>query len=719
MKTSVALFALVLSLASDAGGFAREPEPVDFANDLIPVFTTAGCNGGGCHGAAIGRGGFKLSLFGGDPKADHESIVRQLAGRRVNLARPQESLVYLKPTAATKHGGKQALDDSGEGARLLLRWIEQGARYLTQRTLVRVEVGPLRHTARALGSSILLTATAHYADGSTRDVSRWTVFRAEDPSAVRVEAGTAKVLRRGRHIVVARYLGEVRPVELIVPMTGGTVDLAAEPRRNFIDVEVLETLASLAVPVSGMADDATFLRRVTLDLTGRLPAVDRVGRFLADGDAAKRATLVDELLGSQEFVEYWTLQLAKLLRIRSQQKKGLITITPQAARAYHEWLAQQIRDNVGYDGLARSLILAQGHSVETGQANFYRTVEDPRAQTEFVTELFMGSRMRCANCHNHPLDRWTQDDYHGLTAIFAKIGREQVVKLSPIGKAIHPVTGQPAAMRIPGERLLPAETRDGRRALADWLTSKENPYFAKAIVNRLWKAMMGRGLVEPVDDFRGTNPATHPVLLTKLADDFVSHAYDLRHTLRRIATSAAYARSADATAGNIADDRYYSHARRRKLEPEVLADAISDVLGVADRYGREPDGTRAVALHDASIESDALDILGRCGRKASCEGAGAPVGALPRKLHLFNGALLNERLGVSGGRLDESIRAGHAPAQIVAEFYLAALGRHPSRTERRFWAEQIDAVDASDGRRGLLEDFVWSLLACSEFQTNH
>ncbi|MGK0157231.1 MAG: hypothetical protein ACI9SE_004207 [Neolewinella sp.] len=715
---------LLLNAVSVERGVATDSlvvEPVDFVNDLIPVLTRSGCNAGGCHGAAIGRGGFRLSLLGGNPRKDFESIVTELGGRRVNLAQPEESLVYLKPTASLKHGGKLALAEDSEGAELLLRWIDEGAQFTQHRTLAKVEVTPGLNTADALGETVPLTTTAHYTDGTSRNVTQCTVFQAEDPSAVMVDAdrNTALVLRRGRHVVIARYLGKVVPMEFLVPLTDEQVDLAKEPRHNFIDEEVLATLASLRIPVSEMADDATYLRRLTLDLTGRLPQASRVRAFLKDPDVGKRAKMVDELLKSEGFVEHFTLQLSKLLRLRSQGGKNSITIRPSAVRRYHEWIADQVRKGTGYDQLARSLIEAGGDSREVGQANFYRTAEDPLLHTEFVTELFMGSRMRCANCHNHPLDKWTQDDYHGLVAIFAKIGRAEVVEVNAIGTAMHPVTGQPAKLRIPGVCDLPADVLDGRRAFADWLTREDNPYFARAIVNRLWQSMMGRGLVTPVDDFRDTNPATHPSLLTRLATDFVSHGFDLRHTLRRIATSATYARSANAVAQNAADDRYYSHALRRKLAPEVLADAMSDVLGVAGFYGTESEGTRAVSLPDASIKSDALDVLGRCGRTVSCESASAPVGELPRKLHLFNGELLNGRLGVKGSRLAQLLEAGASPRTIVTEYYLAALGRLPTSNETEFWQQQGTSGGAAELQRELLEDFVWSLLTCNEFQTNH
>ena len=700
---------------------SKSSDRVDFENDLMPVFTKFGCNAGACHGAAAGRGEFKLSLFGGNPQSDYKAIVRQLAGRRINLMHPEESLVILKPTAQISHGGRQVLNEDGEGAQLLRNWIQQGARYETQHQLERVEISPQRHVITNLESPIQLQAKAHFSNSTTEDVTRWTVFTPEDTSAIEIDASTAvaKVNRRGRHIILARYLTEVVPIEFIAPLNEVPIQNTHDKGETHtspesVDTEILKLLSTLRLPVSPAADDATFLRRVTLDLTGRIPTPDVATAFLSDSDTNKRETLVDTLLQSDEFNEYWTLQLAKLLRIGAQERNT------QGAFVYHQWLSEQIREGVGYDQVARSVILATGDSHEVGPANFYRTVNGPREQAEFMSELFMGARLRCANCHNHPLDKWTQDDYHGLAAIFAKIESDQIVKVKPSGEVIHPATREKAVPRIPGDRFLPADTADGQVALVDWLTGSDNPYFAKAIVNRLWKAMMGRGLVEPVDDFRSTNPATHPELLTELASDFVAHGYDLRRTLRRIALSAAYARSANVLPQNATDDRFYSHALQKPLEPEVLADAISDVLGVPDAYGNAPEGTRAVSLFNPNTESDALDILGRCGRETSCETSTAAIGGLQRKLHLFNGNLLNARISVSGSRLAGLILAGKSPMAIVDEFYLAALSRYPTDDERQFWQQKlVDKETTLNAQRALLEDFVWSLMTCHEFQTNH
>jgi len=699
----------------------RPAATIDFKNDLVPVFTKVGCNAGGCHGAAIGRGDFHLSLLGGDPRKDYETIVHAFGGRRVNLVRPDESLLLTKPTGVVSHGGKQVLAEDGEGAALLRTWIAQGAPLEIQRQLKSVTITPPVRTFKELGSSVSFKATARYEDGSEREVTDWTVFEAEDASSVLIDehSATATVQRRGRHIVVARYLDQVIPIELFVPLGNQAIDLSGEPRHSFIDDEILGRLESLRVRPSTTADDPTFYRRVALDLTGRLPAPETVDAYVADGSDRKREQLVDRLLASDAFVEAWAMRLGRLLRLRSQQDKNKTVITPKAVRTYHGWITDRLREGAGYDEIAGALLTATGDTETVGPAGFYSTAEDPLLQTEFMTEVFLGSRMRCANCHNHPLDRWTQDDFHGLTAIFAKVTRGVTVRISPLGKAIHPRTGQPARMRIPGERFLPEDMKDGRAALAAWVTSKENPYFAKAIVNRLWRTMMGRGLVEPVDDFRATNPATHPALLERLASDFVAHGFDLRHTLKTIALSAAYARSSKATPSNAGADGYYAHAIKKPLEPAVLADAISDVTGVPGRYGGQPIGTRAVQLPDASIRSDALDILGRCAREGSCEGAPAPTGALARKLHLFNGDLLNERISDRDGRLQTMLGKGADPTTIVRAHYRVALGREPSPEEAAFWRERVAGATSGDARRAVLEDFVWGLLSCREFQTNH
>ena len=709
MKQTVALFVALAcgvaqSLASDR---------VDFVNDVMPGLTKVGCNTGACHGSAAGRGNFKLSLYGGNPQADYEAIVREISGRRINLQKPEESLIILKPTFAIDHGGKFLMDDDDEGTQLLLRWIREGAEKVTHRELERVEFTPRSYFIEKTDVDVQLRAEAFYADGSSKDVTPWTVFSAEDSSAVRIDndSAVATPLRGGRHIITARYLDSVAPIEIVIPISNEPVDLAGQARRNFIDDEVLSLLTTLRLPVSPQADDSTFIRRLRLDLTGRLPEPDKVTAYLANQDQNKNEELIDELLQTDAFNEYWSYKLAKWLRMGTDpnDENGIAT--------YRLWLSNQIEKGVGYNEIARTLILATGDTHNIGPANFYRTVDGPREQAEFVSELFMGSRLRCANCHNHPLDKWTQDDYHGLASIFSKIENARIVQVRASGEVIHPRTREPAVARIPGEYFLEDKTQDGREDLVEWLTAGDNPYFAKAIVNLLWSSLMGRGLVEPVDDMRDTNPATHPKLLNRLAEDFVASGYRLRPMLKRIATSATYARSSNTVPGNAEDDRYYSHALRRPLEAEVLADGISYVLNVPAQYGGKAPGQRAVTLVDLYTPSRTLDILGRCGREESCESETSISGGLTRNLHLLNGELINARIRREEGRLARFFDADTAPMDIIDELYLVALSRKPAGATRRFWREQLANVESVEQQQRLLEDFLWSLLASSKFNS--
>lgn len=712
MKQIVALFVAL------ACGVAQSPasDRVDFVNDVMPVLTKVGCNAGACHGSAAGRGNFKLSLYGGNPQADYEAIVREISGRRINLQKPDESLIILKPTFAIDHGGKFLMDDDDEGTELLLRWIQEGAEMVTHRELERVEFTPRSRFIEKTDVDIQLRAEAFYADGSSKDVTPWTVFSAEDSSAVRIDndSAVATPLRGGRHIITARYLDSVAPIEIVIPLSNEPIDLAGQPSRNFIDDEVLSLLATLRLPVSPQADESAFIRRLSLDLTGRLPEPDKVMAYLVNQDQNKNEELIDELVLTDAFNEYWSYKLAKWLRMGTDpnDEKGIST--------YRLWLSNQIEKGVGYDEIARTLILATGDTHNIGPANFYRTVDGPREQAEFVSELFMGSRLRCANCHNHPLDKWTQDDYHGLASIFSKIENAQIVRIRASGDVIHPRTREPAEARIPGEYYLKDKTQDGRENLVEWLIAGDNPYFAKAIVNRLWSSLMGRGLVEPVDDMRDTNPATHPKLLNRLAEDFVASGYRLRPMLKRIASSATYARSSNTVPGNAEDDRYYSHALRRPLEAEVLADAISYVLNVPAKYEGKAPGQRAVTMVDPYTPSRTLDILGRCGREESCESETSISGGLTRNLHLFNGELINARISREEGRLARFFDADTAPMDIIDELHLVALSRKPAGATRRFWREQLANVENGENgeqRQRLLEDFLWSLLASSKFNS--
>jgi hypothetical protein len=691
-----------------AGPVAAAP---DFETQVLPVLTKAGCNSGACHGAAIGRGGFRLSLLGYDPEADYASLVHEFEGRRVNRARPEKSLLLRKPSGELDHEGGLRLSPSGEGYRLVRAWIEAGSPREARRSLESLEVLPPTQLLTRTGQKFSVRVLARFSDGSREDVTRWAVFTPADSAAVRCTAqGEVTALRRGQSALMVRFLGAVGCVTVTVPLHEDPVPLAAA-RANFIDDSINRTLGQLGLSPAPRADDTTFVRRVYLDLIGALPDPAEVETFLAERAPDKRARLVDRLLARPEFVDYWAYKWGDLLRIESRR------LQPEGAAAFHRWVREQVERNTPLDRMARELLLALGDGHQVGPANFSRVPGDARAQAEYVSQVFLGVRLQCANCHNHPLDRWTQDDYHGLAAVFARMSRGREVRLQPRGEVSHPRTGQAARPRLPGEQFLPADG-DPREQLAHWLTAPDNPYLARATVNRLWRELMGRGLVEPVDDHRATNPPTHPELLDALARDFVAQGFDVRHTLRTILASEAYQRSSRATAGNQGDDRFYARALVRPLPPQVLVDAVAKVTGVPEKLGDLPAGTAARALGDSRVASVPLDLLGRCARDGGCTPAASGSGALPLALHTIHGPWLNAKIGHPQGRLHALLREERTNAAIVTALYEVALGRQPTAEERAHWEAQLAA--AGTGERGkALEDFLWALLNSVEFCCNH
>lgn len=711
---------LTLLLASSLA-FAEPPPTPHFETEILPVLTKAGCNAGSCHGAAAGRGGFHLSLWGSDPEADYRTIAHEFEGRRINILHPESSLILRKPTGETGHEGGIPLPGDSVGAERLRRWIAAGAPRGAARALREFAVTPSTRVVN-LNEPIPLVAKAAFAEDPVSEVTPWTVWKPADASAVTIDpiATTATIHRPGQHVIIARFLDRVVPIQLLVPYGSTRIDLTGEPRANFIDDFVLNRLQDLRLPPSPSTNSSEFIRRVTLDLTGRLPEPKTVERFLhleqesPQDIATHRRKLVDQLLESEEFVAYWTFRLAELLRVGGQ--KGQMA----QAEVFHDWLKQQLRQKAPMDRIARDLITANGDPFEYGPANFYLVAGDARGQAEYVSQAFLGVRLRCANCHNHPLDRWTQDDYHGFAAVFAKVDRGPVIRQKSFGNVIHPQTGEPATPRLPGTRDLTAEG-DLRKPVAQWLTDPQNPYFSRAIVNRLWQAMMGRGLVDPTDDLSETNPATHPELLDRLATDFVEHGFDLRHTLRRIALSQTYQRSSRPTKLNRLDDRFYSHQTRRALSAEVLVDAWSDVTGVQENYPNTPGGTRAIELVSPLVESRSLDVLGRCAREGDCETSSTAgnSSSLAAKLHVLNGDIINHKLRAKQGRLQSLLREKATDKAIVREFYLRALSRQPSSQEQEHWQKQFASIPSNEPRNAVFEDFLWSLLTCQQFRTNH
>ncbi|GIW81661.1 MAG: surface protein [Gemmatales bacterium] len=706
MTRNQAMAAILCCGLSAATAFAGAP---DFATEVIPVLTKAGCNSGACHGAAIGRGGFRLSLLGYDPDADYEAMLDEFEGRRVNLVRPERSLLLLKPSRRLPHDGGLKLKTTSEGYRLVRDWIEAGAPRGGGIHLQRLEIVPTSITLPSVNESVAIKVTAHFNDGRSRDVTDSSIFSPLDKGSLSCDdSGRVRPLRPGQHAVMVRFLGEVGCVRIRVPLHEQKPP-TSPPRSNFIDDYINRTMADLRLPHSPRAGDHELIRRLHLDLIGTLPTADEVDAFVNSQDTDKFSRLVDRLLKRPEYVDFWSYKWGDLLQIESKR------LQPEGAASFHRWIREQVAANTPYDQIAKELILSVGDGYKHGPANFHRVPSDARAEAEYVSRVFLGVRLQCANCHNHPFDRWTQNDYHGLSAIFARLSRGRFVSNKPAGEVIHPKTSKPARRKIPGGRFL-EEKEPGRQRFTDWLTSPHNPHFARAAANRIWRELMGRGLVEPVDDLRATNPPTHPELLDALARDFIEHRFDVRRLIKTIVTSEAYRRSSRSVEGNEGDGLFYSKALVKPLPPVVLVDAVAYVTGVAEPLGNVAPGTRAIALGDARVSSEPLDLLGRCDRTSSCESS-APAG-LPLTLHAIHGDWLNKKIASPQGRLHQMIAAGRSDGEIVSTFYRLALSRPPSERESAWWREKLKTGNHQE-RVQTLEDFVWALLNSAEFCSNH
>lgn len=715
---------------------------VDFDTDIIPILTRYGCNAGACHGAAVGRGGFQLSLFGSRPADDYIALVRELGGRRVNLSEPSESLLLRKATETVEHGGGERFSDDTAAYGILRQWIRQGAARRNLRALKRFDVQPEAAMLGSVNDELTFSARAEFDDGTAVDVTDVTLFVADDPDAVTIDRAThsLRVMRPGEHLVVARYLDQVRPFRVGVAFgrPRPSAQEESEATRSWVDRAIDAKLDRLGIPASPTSNDAAFARRLWLDLTGRLPRSDELQSFLSDTSPRKRQDLIDRLLDSDEFPVFWAAKWAGVLAIDSKR------LQPRGAERYQRWIAERFRQDAPWNETANDMLTGNGNGYEMGAVNFIRSADGARELAEAATRVFMGVRLRCANCHDHPLDRWTQDDYHGLAAAFAKINRGVVVADQARGEVTHPITGEPAVPRIPGDRFLDADDNP-RHEFARWVTDETNPYFAKAAVNRVWAQLMGRGLIDPVDDIRSTNPATHPELLERLASEFIASGFRFKAVIRIICSSDAYGRSSTTLKGNEYDQRYYSHALTRPLQAEVIADAIADVTGVPIRF-REPldeagprGGNRenapeaptrvvmsALQLTNNRTPSVALDLLGRCDRSEPCETPAPAAGSLATVLHLLNGDLLNQRLASPEGNLAKWLAECDRDSEMFQRIYRTAFSRPPTVSETAFWNDQLRKALAGQSEwqdRGERQDFfadvMWAVLSSETFSTNH
>jgi hypothetical protein len=734
---TLALLSLAALGAGDPGpGSAPAPS---FVNDVVPILTRLGCNSGSCHGKLAGQNGFRLSLRGYAPEQDHIAITRDARGRRITKSRRSASLLLAKPTLRAPHEGGKRLDPGSAEYRTLLAWIAAGCPGPSgeEPRVARLEVEPVEATYRP-GQAQRLAVRATYSDGSTRDVTGLALFRSNEEGLAAVdEAGTVTALRPGATAVMASFAGEVAVHVVTTPYDQAVDPSAYADRANFIDDHVMTRLAEMRLEPSPPCDDATFLRRASLDLTGALPDPGEVEAFAADSDPEKRSKLVDRLLEGPAYVDYWAMTWGELLQNRlerDQDKRGR-----KGVRGFARWIREQVRANRPWDEMVRDVLTARGPLGQEPEGGYFLVNRRPEDLAEAASHAFLGTRIQCAKCHNHPLERFTQDDYYGMAAFFTRVKAD--ARRTDLGPSVDVgVAGrrgrrrgadtdaekvgisQPRTGRFVPPTTLDREAADldgvddPREALAAWMTSDDNRLFARAIVNRVWKRFFAVGLVEPVDDLRATNPATNEPLLEALCDDLVAHDYDLKHLMRTIATSRTYALASDPLPTNAADRKFFSHYYPRRLPAEVLADALARATGTPERYEGYAVGLRAVQLPDPGVRNYLLDTFGRPERVTPCACERTAEVTMPQVLHLMNGADLDRRLDAPGGRLRGLLDSGRPDEGVAEALFLATLGRPPAAEQRR---AVESALAAGGDRAATFRDLLWALVNSKEFLFNH
>lgn len=709
--------ALELPVVVRQAGAAR---PVSFRNDSLPVLTRAGCNTGSCHGAARGKDGFRLSLFGYDPAGDHWRITREQAGRRIDLAAPAQSLLLLKATGQVRHTGGARFAPDGPEAALLTEWLAAGAPQdpADLPELTGIALAPPDSTLLAGRGRQQLVVTATYSDGTDRDVTALAALQSSDGSVAAIDShGAAVAGQRGEALVTARFGAfVVGATVLVVPDEPGFRFPAGEDEHP-VDRHVAAKLRRLRQLPAPVIDDAAFLRRAALDVIGRLPEPEEVEAFLADPRPDKRARAVDALLDRKEFAELWTLLWADRLLVRSSER-----VSPKAALRYAGWIQARIAGGVPLDAMVRELLTAEGGTFEQPATNFYQAEPDGLRLAENVAQVFLGIRLQCAQCHDHPFDRWTQDDYYGWAAFFSQVGRkrgadprERIVFDQRRGEVEHPLSGEKVAPRLLGGEAPAVKGKDRRAVAAAWITAPDNPFFARNVANLVWAQLLGEGLVHEPDDVRVSNPPSHPALLDELATRLVESGWDIKALIRLIASSRTYQRATRPDPTNAHDARNLARGRVRRLRAEVLLDAIGQVTGAPIKLPGLPLGARAVQLADGAADVYPLRTFGRASRESVCACEVKAEPTLSQALHLLNGATVHDAI-VRGGRVEQALAAGRAPTEVLDELYLRCLARRPSPDER---ASLLARLETAPSPREGLEDVFWALLNSPEFLTNH
>ncbi len=711
---------------------------VSFVRQVVPALTRAGCNAGACHGDPSGKNGFRLSLRGYEPAADHVALTRDSGGRRVDPQSPDSSLILLKATARVPHEGGRRFGPDSDLYRLLRGWVAQGAGNEAEAStkLTRLQVFPEQRVLEAPADRQQLRLVAHFVNGMMRDVTHLARFSVNDESIAQATTeGVVEKRKKGEVAVAAEYLGMMATARIIFLDSRPGFTWPNPPEHGAIDRHVFAKLKLLRIEPSGLCRDDEFLRRAYLDAIGKLPTPDEVRRFLADNDPNKREKVIDGLLERPEFADWWALKWADRLGC-NQRFVGKI-----GALKYHQWIRHAMAINLPEDEFVRAILTAQGGNYENPPAGFYRRLRDPQTRAEEAAQLFLGVRLQCARCHNHPGERWTQEDYHRLAAFFARVkyrdgpffiqqyDKEETVYLAREGEVAHPRTG---AVLLPkflgGDQPSFGPLEDRRAALAGWLTAAENPFFAKAAANRIWYHLFGRGIVEPVDDLRSTNPPANADLLDHLAAQFVKHGFNRKHLIATIMKSRTYQLSAHPTATNEEDDKYFSHAGVRLLRAEALLDAIAQATGVPEKFPSLPLGTPAARLPDGEYKHPFLEAFGRPARAMACECERDTDTNLSQALHLIGGLPIHKQLASDSGRIAKLIADNKSNEEIVEELFLASVSRLPTLEERRTLLKHLAPQPPTrrEGREGEVaarrktaEDILWALINHREFLFQH
>jgi hypothetical protein len=701
-----------------------KPFAWSFRNHVESVFSKTGCNSGACHGALAGKNGFKLSLRGYDPEGDFSTLTRQARGRRMVPTDPGRSLLLTKPSGAVPHkGGLRFSPDSLE-YRVIAEWIASGAAgpQAGDPRVDRLEILP-RGVVLKPGDKQQFLVRAFFTDGHQEDVTRWVKFSSANESVVQIDdAGRVTVVGHGEGVLTGWYASRVAVAAVSAPYEKPVAPdvFAASLRRNFIDELSLAKLASLNIPPSPPAADGEFLRRAYLDTIGVLPTVEETRAFLGDTSADKRDRLIESLLARPEFVDYWAYKWSDLLLASSEKLR-----TP-ALWSYYTWIRNQVEANTPWDEFARQIVTAKGGTLENGATNYYVLHGDPLDLAETTTVTFLGMSINCARCHNHPLEKWTNNQYFAFANLFARVRTKTmpgegnlIIYPDASGEFIQPLTGKPQKPApLDGQSLENASPGDRRLALADWLVSPENPYFSRSITNRVWANFFGVGLVEKVDDMRLTNPASNEQLLAAAAKYLVDNRYDLKTLMRAILQSNTYQRASRPLAENAGDDRFYSHYYPRRLMAEVLLDSMSQVTGAATEFAGYPAGWRALQLPDSNVASYFLKAFGRPERAVTCECERTAEPSVVQVLHIANGNSLNDKLQSPTNALSRLLAENTSDEKLLEGLYLAALSRYPTETEKAKILPELAATSAADKRQAV-EDLYWSVLSSTEFLFNH